>query len=237
MQETRLKVKYPLLHWYIQNDAEDPFPLALYNRQRDILQAGEAITPYGNMFLSSMLHDSWVLSIRESGGQLTIELSDFSTRCLCHAIYDVCGKKQDSKSFVMPLTLTFDGVSLCVLNRVNRNVKVLPIRKDKYVPAISEYLYDEVTQLDEAGVALGIVFWRRSSRLMQVILEVEAQRLRIQEQFRAAFLSTVGNDYESLFDAYLTQRSNGKSLDYSSALEFLKSEGVPVLRELENRSC
>lgn len=231
MPETRLRSRYPLLYWYLYGASEGDAALKdRYARMRALLQDNASTAPQASLYLSSLLHDSCVLGIREAPGRLSIELDDCSAHCFCDAVAHVHGLTCRKKRPAMPVALTFEGLSSCVLNRLTGNRKLLPVSRKKYMPAIAEYLHDEVTRFDENGIALAIAFWRCPAKSRNcVILEVEAEKLCIQDRFRDAFVKTVGTGHEGLFDAYLSERANGNCVGFRAAVEFLaQRDGRPI---------
>lgn len=224
MPDRHLETRYPLLHWYLNSARETghPFPESRYRSMRELLRSDRVIAPGAEGFLACGLHDSRVLGLDEFPGCVCLRLDDFSTHCFCDAVAHAHGLAHANPRPVMPVTLTFHGVSACRFYRLDRNFELVPTNKQTDRATLSEYLYDEVSRLDETGIAVAIVFWRSSvQRHPYVILEVEAKALQIEEQFRDAFVAVAGEMHEELFGAYMIERKQGNVFDFSGAVDFL----------------
>ena len=160
--------------------------------------------PKVGRYFGSRLHDSWVMSISYTGDSLTLCLNEFYSHVFCDALVELTNIKIPHERRQCPVSFTFENVRSCSLCRINKNDKVMPINKKKYLPKLTEYLWDEIHEISSQRIKMGIGFWADlpGRQRNNLILEIDAERLVIKEEQRDAVLTMFGEEYISLFDSY-----------------------------------
>ena len=220
-QSTLLKDRYPLFddETYENKSYYDQ----LVKRQAEIQQTGESICPGISRYFGNRLPDSWVISANQIGNHFELCMNEFSSHVFCDALAKLTGKKILEKKRRCPVTFIFENIRSCSLYRVNNNQKLIPVNKDKFLPRLSEYANNQVHEFNQDRIWIGIGFYTLLKNRDYLILEIDAEKLTINEGQRQAVLQMFGEKYINLFDAYW-QELETTAHDYSSAMHFLKDK-------------
>ncbi|MGA1870908.1 MAG: DUF4085 family protein [bacterium] len=219
--------KYPLLDsliCYSGNDYnyDEERVKKLSNEYTAFLKSKEDIFPHISKYFNSRLHDSWLQSIDNKNNEINILLNEFSTHCFSDALIEKFSLILPHSKRVFPVCLKFKGIKYYSISWINRNSKILPLKKEKYLPLLTEFLYDEAIVLEQGIISTGMLFVSKSKgNKSYLLLQIECSDLKIEEYQRKAFIELFGEEYLNLFDIYWVEKQKGKYFDYSTALDLL----------------
>ena len=219
--------KYPLLDSLIcykgNNWEDDEDKIKLLGEQYSaFIESKARMFPNIQLYLDSRLHDSWVQSIEFNGFDLIISLNEFSTHCFSDALSEKFSLNIPHKKRIFPVCLRFQEIKHYSISWLNRNGKILALSKEKYVPKLSEFLYDQATVLETGDIRIGFLFWSRiKGNKSYLLLQIESKDFQIEEFQRQAFLNLYGERHIKLFDTFWKEKQKGVYFDFSSALDFI----------------
>ena len=198
---------------------------SLYEKHKDLLQSAEQWHLSISNFLGSKLHDSWIISIDSTKGDLTIKVNDFIGHLFFDAVVACRDVKIPHKQRVCEVSLVFKNVKRFSLNYINRNDKIIPVKASKYFKYINEYLYDEVLEVAQDKIMMGIVFDAQTPDRdkSSMLLELEAEKLLIEDNRRIAIVEAFGENTAKLFDEYL-QLPLSEKTGIGDVLKFVRSK-------------
>lgn len=218
---------FPLLHALAglnRSHYENDFVHSLIENYANLLKSKEKIIPKCSIYLNSALHDSKVISIKNNKNTFSIVLNDFCSMCFCNALIEIINIKVPKRKRIFPISLSFDKYHSINLSWINRNNKLIKVNTDRYLPKLSEYLYDQLIEIQNNSISIGILFWAKSSKNKQhLLLQVKSRVLRIEEFQRNAFLELFDYNFLELFDSFWAIRRQGVLFDYNKAFEFIES--------------
>lgn len=173
-------------------------------------------------YFGDRLHDSWVEKISYQYDQLSITLNEFSSHCFADAISEHFNLNIPHKKRVLPVTLNFLKIRDLSVSWINGNSKILPLNKERFVPKLSMFLYDQIIVFEKNKIVIGMLFWSRmKGNKHTLLLQVECEELYIEESQREAFKIIFNNNYLDLFDLFWAKRQSGMCFDYRSAIELI----------------
>lgn len=180
-------------------------------------------TPFVKNYFNFGLHDSWVTNIHFNQEQLEITFNDFQTHCFVDALLEVSNEKIQHKKRILPVSLSFKKIKKLSVAWVNQNSKILYLNKDRYLPKLKEYLYEQVLTVEPDKLSVGILFLSGlKGNKSYLLVEIECERISLDEQQRNAFIKLFSGNHLALYDSYRTQRNNGSYFEFSTSLEFIE---------------
>ena len=180
-------------------------------------------TPFIKNYFNFGMHDSWVTNMHFNREQLEITFNDFQTHCFVDALIEVSNEKIQHKKRVLPVILRFNNIKKLSVAWVNKNSKIIFLNKNRYLPKLKEYLYEQVVTFEPDKISVGILFWSDlKGNKSYLLVEIECGNLSIEEQQRNAFIQLFDGNHVELYDLYKVQRNNGLCFDFSTSLEFIK---------------
>ncbi len=172
-------------------------------------------------YFNSRLHDSWVIGIEVEKLNIRIMLNDFMAHCFSDALEDTLklGTKHRDRKF--PVELIIEGVKYWNLFGLNRNGKMLPLSKDRYLKTLHEFLYDELKIISEEEVFGGLLFSSDSYR-SSILFEFRAEGIGFVEGQEKAFTEIFGHENIKYWEHFWKKRCDGEHFDYSMSIEEIK---------------
>jgi len=199
-----------------------------WKRRDELLEESKSFLHRGHANLNSRLHDSWVQGASFEQGILTLALNDFSTHCLADILVDSFNLSIPHEGLVFPIELNFFGprVQAPFLYRINKNGNLIPINFTKFGLLLDSFLYDEIVDLTEGELEIGILFdlklrLRHSPYIPTCLMWLKAERMEIVEHQREAFTNLFSEKFLDVFDRFWEQRSVGKVFDCSNVGQFI----------------
>jgi hypothetical protein len=194
------------------------------DRQR-LLEGAKTYFQDSGKYLGSVLHDSAVLSIEyKKNSHMTITFGDIRYDCFCSALKDVEGINFPCRKQVFSITLEFYGLKRCLSHWCNRNNKLLPLKTEKYIHKVDEFLYDEIQEVGKNYINL--VFhlctkmWKTPK--YNLILHIIAESFSVTEKQQDVLHGLFERKYYPLLDAFQSEIEKGEFFDYSLSEEFIK---------------
>ena len=176
-------------------------------------------------YFNYRLHDSWVTNTQFNKEQLEITLNDFSTHCFVDALLEVSKQKIPYKKRVLPVSFSFKKLKKLSVAWINKNDKLIYLKKDKYLPQLKEYLFEQVISVKPGQITVGALFWSGlKGNKSELLVEIECEELFIDEQQRNAFIKLFGGNHLEIYDLYVAQKQNGAYFDFSTSLEFIEKQ-------------
>lgn len=211
--------KYPLLHAWYPHLAPKVCPAALEVERRrydNMLQAAREFLPHGNLFLNSALNHVRVTEIEWDRKSATIWYDDKPMRCFYQFFSTYFKVQVEHWDAAIPLGMRFQDVVDLTVSRISSNNKILPLKKARYLPLLSDLLVDEARLLSGNRVELGMLFRCNSLRRDRYLLlvEVACGRIEFMEHRRDHFVSKLGERRLEPFDKFWEARVNGSWFDY-----------------------
>ncbi len=189
-----------------------------------VASKNEIVNNISNYF-GGVLHDSWVTKVCHENNSLSISLNDFSAHCFSDAICENFKVNIPHKKRILPVEIKFSRINNISISWVNNNSKILNLKKERFIPKLSEYLFDEIKILERNRIELGMLFWSGlSGNKSTVLLQVECKKLEIIESQRQAFKVLFQGEYLNLFDKYWKQRERGNVFCYSTSLQLINEK-------------
>lgn len=222
-----LKNRFPLLDLLsplIQAAPKDELLTSMWDSHSSFIKSKSDILPAGFLYLNSSLHDSLITSLNYDNNRLCISFNEFSSECFCIALNDLAEINLSHKKIVLPVSFSFEQIKSYSLYYVNRNNKLIKVNKTINIRRLTEYLYDEIIELEPGSISIGIFFVAKgpSKRKMFLILEIKSKKLIIEEFQKETFLNLFGGKFVDLFDEYWSERQKGVLFDYSESVDFIE---------------
>ncbi len=176
-------------------------------------------------YFGGKLHDSWVTEVYYKNNQIGIALNEFASHCFSDAICEEFNIKIPHKKRILPIILNFSRVKKFSVSRINNNSKILPLKKEKFLPKLKEFLFDEIIILDKNKIEIGIIFWSGlNGNKSELLLQIECENLEIIQSQRKAFEILFKGKYLNLYDVYWEQKLKGKNFDFSVAQKLIREK-------------
>lgn len=168
-----------------------------------LINSKKTLIPNLPLYFDSRLHDSWVNKITYSNTEVTINLNEFSTHCFAEALSNKYCIKIPHQKRIFPVCFNFNGVKKFTISWINRNGKILPLKKDKCIPRLSDLLYEEATQIESDRISVGFIFWTRfKGNKSYLLMQLTSDKMEIAEHQCNAFKTLYGKDQMKLFDSF-----------------------------------
>jgi len=183
-------------------DSEKPiFDLDKYTRFLN--QNSDRLGTY-KKYLICKLHDSWVIDIKQGNDKLEIQLNDFSTVVFADTLIGKYKLQVDSDNISFPLTIEFSGDLVVEYNSVDRDGSLYSIKPI----GLDNYLYEQVTKLDDERIEIAFQFWKSNLKGRQgerIIVIVSAKNLTITENQDNAWTEVFGHEYDERYEYFKQQ--------------------------------
>ena len=164
-----------------------------------------------DVFLGGRLHDSKILAVKFEKDCLSILIEDLVTLDFFCAARALLGIDVPDDYVCCPVLIQFEGVrSLDVFTISDEGLA--PAALADVLPEITDYAYDEISKINPSGISIGLI-------LGSVLLDIDARRIRIEENTKNNFVAIFGSENIDVFDAY--QRARNKRLAGWDNTEFL----------------
>lgn len=226
------KNKYPLLDSLIYfkgnnwgEDYSESQRSKLSEKYASFISSENNFDEITKQYFGGRLHDSWVEKISYQSDQMSIVLNEFSSHCFADAIVEGFNLNIPHKKLIFPVALNFSKIKNISISWVNGNSKIIPLNKEKFIPKLSEFLYDQIITLEENKISLGMLFWSGlKGNKSDLLLQVECEKVNVDESQREAFIKIFGDKYLDLFDLYWAEKQSGNYFDYSTAIELINKK-------------
>lgn len=219
MAADKIFEKYPLLAGFYGYEYDDNRLGELHNEYFN--RVIEQPVPEFKAYLRNALHDSYVKDVFYDSKELTISLYDCYLADYAGYFAREMGFTIHDEKLEFPVSLTFSGLKKFEVNSINRNWKILPVNKDKYILEMREFLYDEAIKLESDDISLGMLFWPHSYYVNMLLVEVECNKLTFNDNHRETFVRLFGEENERWFDLYWNERLKGNGLADSQLVDLI----------------
>lgn len=212
-----------LLREFEEQDYKNPNFLNSYN---EMLNACKERYPKAGGYLGYRLHDSRVLSFSYSKNKsLETTFNDYYYIDFSWALMGLEKIKISRKKFVFPIKLKFTNLKKCLVYWCSRNSKLLPLKTEKYLPKVNEYLNGEIQDVGEDYLSVGFDFWSTGWRIPKynLFLHVIAERFSVEEGQQKVPFNIFDNKYHSLLERFVEEVKRGQSFDITVAGNFIKA--------------
>ncbi len=187
------------------------------------LSTSDGLSGLAKVYFGSHLHDSWVKAINYQDRKLEIKFNEFTSHCFVDAICDEFNLNIPHKKRILPVTLNFLNLHHLSISRINGNNKIIPLSKQKFIPELSEYLYDQIIFAEAGRIAAGILFYTGlPGNKSYLLLELCCEEIEIIEAQREAFHTLFNGNYIKIFDLYWEKKQAGNYFDYSVAKRLIE---------------
>lgn len=174
-------------------------------------------------YLICKLHDSWVIETKQDNDSFTITLNDFSTYVFADTLIEKFNLPIDSGHISFPLTIEFIENLKVEFNKVDDDGNLIQIAPTK----LDEYLYEQITHLDEEKIEIVFHFWKSNLKDEpgdRIIVIVSANNLIVTENQDHAWTKIFGNKFSSLYKYFKEQFRSGRYLSDRNECEKLINE-------------
>jgi hypothetical protein len=175
-------------------------------------------------YLICKLHDSWVIDTKQDNDRLTISLNDFSTYVFADTLIEKLNLPIDSDHISFPLTIELAGNLKVEFNMVDDDgnlIKIDPIK-------IDEYLYEQVTHLDQEKIEIVFHFWKSNLEEdkpgERIIVIASAKNLNLKESQDPAWTEIFGHEYDGLYKYFKEQFDSDRYVSDHNECEKLITE-------------
>ncbi|MCF7955930.1 MAG: hypothetical protein K9M75_09030 [Phycisphaerae bacterium] len=222
--KSKLYSKYPLLNYSLSDynqDAYDNIAVPLWKKEKELLTTNQSFLPSIERYLQSGLHDSEMISFAYNYQTVTINFDEVQCSDFYWAFTDIM--KLPGIIPVFPVSLIFHNIRNFTAYKVNRNNKLLPVSKNKWLPRIYDYQTEHVIDVTPSSISIAIVVSSKYKYNCYIVLEIEAERLEIKENQREVFKEHLGEKHLPIIDKFIKEMDNGKRFyDCSVAEAFIK---------------
>lgn len=175
-------------------------------------------------YLICKLHDSWVIDSKQDNDIFTITLNDFSTYVFADTLIEKSNLSIDSDHISFPLTIELARNLKVEYNKVDDDGNLIQINPIK----IDEYLYEQVTHLDQEKIEIVFHFWQSNLKEdkpgERIIVIVSAKDLIITENQDQAWTEVFGEKYNSLYKYFKEQFDSDRYVSDHNECEKLIDE-------------
>jgi len=226
----QFNIKYPLLdalifhkgnNWGEKYDERQTQELS--KKHSALVSSSTGLSALAKVYFGSRLHDSWIEGINYQNRKLEIKFNEFTSHCFVDAICDEFELNIPHKNRVIPVTLSFLNLHHLSISRINGNNKIIPLSKQKFIPKLSEYLYDQIIFAESGKIVAGILFYTGlKGNKSYLLLELCCEEVEIIEAQREAFHKLLKGNYVEIFDLYWKKKQVGNYFDYSVAKKLIE---------------
>jgi len=175
-------------------------------------------------YLICKLHDSWVIDTKRDKDSFTITLNDFSTYVFADTLIEKSNLTIDSDHISFPLTIELAGNLKVEFNKVDDEGNLIQIDPTK----IDEYLYEQVTHLDQEKIEIVFHFWKSNLKDdkpgERIIVIVSAKDLSLTENQDKAWKEVFGDKFNSLYKYFKEQFDSDRYVSDHNECEKLIDE-------------
>jgi hypothetical protein len=175
-------------------------------------------------YLICKLHDSCVIDTEQDNDNFKIILNDFSTYVFANTLIEKFNLPIDSDHISFPLTLEFQGILKVEFIEVENKGNLIQIDPIK----IHEYLYEQITHLDQEKIEIVFHFWKSNIKDNKpgerIIVIVSAKDLTITENQDQAWREVFGDKYNSLYKYFKEQFDSDRYVSNHNECEKLIDE-------------
>ncbi len=221
--------KYPLLDSLIYNEGNKWGDYYLESERQKLREQYTEFLSTKNELLGNIvnyvdcrLHDSWVINTNYNYKELEITLNEFSSHCFADVVVEEFGLNIPHKKRVLPVSLKFKNIKKISISWVNKNSKIIPIKTEKFITRLSEFLYEQIITLEKNKIEIGLLFWSgMKGKKSYLLLEIECEHLVVNEFQEEEFRKLFGEKHLLLFKKFWEEKQKGKYFDYSTAKEII----------------
>lgn len=175
-------------------------------------------------YLICKLHDSWVIDTKQEKDSFTIILNDFSTYVFADTLIEKSNLPIDSDHISFPLTIELVGNLKVEFNKVDDDGNLIQVDPTK----IDEYLYEQVTHLDQEKIEIVFHFWKSNLKDdkpgERIIVIVSAKDLIVTENQDQAWTEVFGNKSATLYKYFKEQFNSDRYVSDHNECEKLIDE-------------
>jgi hypothetical protein len=175
-------------------------------------------------YLICKLHDSWIIDTKQDYGSFKIILNDFSTYVFADTLIEKFNLPIDSDHISFPLTIELAENLKVEFNKVDDDGNLIQIDPIK----IDEYLYEQVTHLDQEKIEIVFHFWKSNVKNdkpgERIIVIVSAKDLTITENQDQAWQVIFGDQFNSLYKYFKEQFDSDRYVSDHNECEKLIDE-------------
>lgn len=175
-------------------------------------------------YLICKLHDSWVIDAKQENRSFKITLNDFSTYVFADTLIEKSNLPIESDHISFPLTIELSENLKVEFNKVDDDGNLIQIDPIK----IDEYLYEQVTHLDQEKIEIVFHFWKSNVKDdkpgERIIVIVSAKDLTITENQDQAWQDIFGDKFNSLYKYFKKQFDSDRYVSNHNECEKLIDE-------------
>lgn len=175
-------------------------------------------------YLICKLHDSWVIDTKQDNDSFKITLNDFSTYVFADTLIEKSNLTIDSNHISFPLTIELVGNLKVEFNKVDDDGNLIQVDPTK----IEEYLYEQITHLDQEKIEIVFHFWKSNLKDdkpgERIIVIVSAKDLIVTENQDQAWIEVFGNKFNSLYKYFKEQFDSDRYVSDHNECEKLIDE-------------
>jgi hypothetical protein len=175
-------------------------------------------------YLICKLHDSWIIDTKQDNDSFTIILNDFSTYVFADTLIEKFNLTIDSDQISFPLTIKLSSNLKVEFNKVDDDGNLIQIDPIK----IDEYLYEQVTHLDQEKIEIVFHFWKSNLKEdkpgERIIVIVSAKDLTITENQDEAWQDIFRDQFNSLYKYFKEQFDSDRYVSDHNECEKLIDE-------------
>ena len=107
----------------------------------------------------------------------------------------------------------------------NRNNKLIPVKIEKYLPKLKQYLYDEIQEAGEHHLGIGLCIWssHQDSSKYNLFMQIMASKASVAERQKESLYQLFDQRYYALLDAFCAEIDKKTDFDYTVAGNFIKA--------------
>ena len=175
-------------------------------------------------YLICKLHDSWVIDVNQNNDKFKVTLNDFSTYVFADTIIEKYNLPIDSDHISFPLTIELVGLLKVDFNIVEDDGKLKAIDPTQ----IDEYLYEQVTNIENEYIEIVFHFWKSNLKDNKpgerIIVIVSAKELSIVENQDKAWTELFENKFDDHYKYFKEQFNSGRYVSDHNECEKLIDE-------------
>lgn len=152
-------------------------------------------------YLICKFHDSWVIETNITDKLFSITLNDFSTHVFADAIVEKKNLDIEHEKLVFPIRLDFKTESKVTFNEVDDDGNLTEINPVK----LDEYLYEQITSIDNNKVELAFTFWKtfqEDKPGQRFVLLLTATEIVVTEKQDLAWQQIFGSDFDNYYQYF-----------------------------------
>jgi hypothetical protein len=158
-------------------------------------------------YLVGLLHDSWVIDIKQTDNLFSVLLNDFSTHVFADAIIDKKKLTIEHDKLVFPIQLDFKTTHKVTYNEVDDDGNLTEIKPIK----LDEYLGEQIISVDNDKIEFAFTFWHSEKKKpgTRLVLLITAAEISVSEKQDLAWQQIFGSDFDNYYQ-YFKQQFNSR---------------------------